>query len=248
MKKMIHLVLLLIADCSVGPAPSIVVLISANAEWRVIRAAYPDAHYKSTPWGEYFEKEIPIATGARRVLFFHEGWGKVAAAGATQYAIDRWNPEVLINLGTAGGIAGSVQRFEILLIQKTIIYDIREAMGDSAQAIRDYSTTIDLNWLKTPASVRKAVMVSADRDLVPAEIASLRKNYQAIAADWETGAIAYTCQRNGKKLLILRGISDLVNEKSGEAYGKPEVFVNGTEIVMKKLLNGLPEWLTLVGP
>lgn len=224
----------------------IVVLISANAEWRVVKSVYPDANYQTTPWGEYFEQAISTANGKQPVLFFHEGWGKVAAAGATQYAIDRWNPELFINLGTCGGFEASVKRFEILLIDKTIIYDIKEAMGDSKEAIQDYSASIDLSWLHAPDSIRKTLLVSGDRDLVPSEIPSLKENYNAIAGDWETGAIAYTCQRNKKKLLVLRGVTDLVNEKGGEAYGKPEVFINGTEVVMRKLLTDLPAWLTII--
>jgi len=170
----------------------------------------------------------------------------VAAAGATQYAVDRWNPDVMINLGTCGGFEGSVERFEILAIDKTVIYDIKEAMGDSEEAIRDYSTNLDLSWVTIPDSIQKTILVSADRDLVPAEIEELKTKYSAIAGDWETGSIAYTCQRNNKKLLVLRGVTDLVNNAKGEAYGKPEVFQNGTEVVMTKLLEDLPTWLNRI--
>jgi adenosylhomocysteine nucleosidase len=221
----------------------VVVLVSANAEWRVVKSVYPNENFKSTPWGEYFEKEITTSAGNRSVTFFHEGWGKVAGAAATQYAIDRWNPDVMINLGTCGGFEGSVKRFEILAINRTVIYDIKEAMGDSKEAIEDYSTNLDLSWVSIPDSIRKTILVSADRDLVPEEIEGLKNNYSAIAGDWETGAIAYTCQRNKKRLLALRGVTDLVNGIGGEAYGKPEVFQNGTDVVMKKLLNDLPLWL-----
>ena len=245
----ISIILILAAlGCTNQQAPKnkVIVLISANAEWRVVKSVYPNERYQSSPWGEYFEKEIQTSKGNEMVTFFHEGWGKVAAAGATQYAIDRWNPEILINLGTCGGFEGSVNRFDILLIGKTVIYDIKEAMGDSKEAINDYTTTLDFSWLTVPDSIKKSILVSADRDLVPEEIESLKKNYSAIAGDWETGAIAYTCQRNKKKLLVLRGVSDLVSDKGGEAYSKPEVFQNGTEVVMMKLLHDLPRWMDAI--
>jgi adenosylhomocysteine nucleosidase len=246
MKSLVFIALLLLAACTPKSETKIVVLISANAEWRVVKSVYPNENFQKTPWGEFFEKDITTAKGNVPVIFFHEGWGKVAAAGATQYAIDRWNSEIFINLGTCGGFDGSVKRFQTLLIDRTVIYDIKEAMGDSKEAIADYSAELDISWIAAPDSIRKTILVSGDRDLVPEEIESLKQNYNAIAGDWETGAIAYTCQRNKKKLLVLRGVTDLVNATAGEAYGKPEVFQNGTEIVMKKLLNVLPLWLNEV--
>lgn len=245
MKKFFVLVLLGLISCEKKESSRVVVLISANAEWKVIRSLFPNEKYQPTPWGEFFQTTIESAKGKTPVVFFHEGWGKTAAAGATQFAIDKWNPEFFLNLGTCGGFEGKINRYEIVLVNKTIIYDIKEAMGDSKEAIDDYATDIDLSWIKTEAadSVTQTLLVSADRDLVPEEISALKENYKAIAGDWESGAIAYTCKRNKKKLIILRGVTDLVNSKGGEAYGNNQVFENGTEIVMKKLIRQLPVWM-----
>lgn len=195
----------------------------------------------TSPWGEYFFKEFEN----ERVLVFHEGWGKVAAAGATQYVIDQFNPEFLINLGTCGGFEGDVERNEIILADRTIIYDIAEAMGDSKEAIGDYSTVIDLSWLGKdyPRPVRKSLLVSADKDLRPDEINFLKKEYHAVAGDWESGAIAYTAAKNHKKILILRGVTDLVGTQKAEAYGNIGLFAERTEKVMKKLFDDLPLWI-----
>ncbi len=61
--------------------------------------------------------------------------------------IDKFNPEILIHLSTYGGFEGSINRLDIILANKTVIYDIIEAMGDSKEAIADYTTKIDLSWL-----------------------------------------------------------------------------------------------------
>ncbi len=223
-----------------------IVLISANAEWKVVRDYFEGETIERSPWGEYFMMELPSGGSSEQVLFFHGGWGKVAAAGSTQYCIDRWHPGYIINIGTCGGFDGDIRKLDVVLVDKTIIYDIEEAMGDSQEAIRDYSTVIDLSWLgdRFPKPVTKTLLVSADRDIVPAEIARLKTKYHAVAGDWETGAIAYTCARNKQRVLILRGVSDLVHPQSGgEAYQNTSVFVIGTEKVMKKLLEDLPAWL-----
>ncbi|MFM8348996.1 MAG: hypothetical protein ACKOAR_13225, partial [Bacteroidota bacterium] len=65
----------------------------------------------------------------------------------------------------------------------------------------------------------------------------------AVAGDWETGALAHVASRNNKQLMILRGISDVVSTKQGEAYGNLELFVQRTDTVMRKLMRDLPVWI-----
>jgi adenosylhomocysteine nucleosidase len=233
------------AVTATASTPHAVVIVSANTEWKVVKAIFPEARTEPTPWGESFEHVFDITGKPTRVVIFHGGWGKVAAAGSAQYAIDRWKPRYVINLGTAGGFAGSIERHAVVLANRTVIYDIKEAMGDSAEAIADYSVDLDLSWLPQPypSSVTTTLLVSGDRDLVPVELADLATKYKAVAGDWESGAIAYTCARNKQRVLILRGITDLVNPAGGEAYGNMAVFAEGANIVMRQLFAALPAWL-----
>lgn len=214
--------ILLFCTREAGAQARYAVIVSANAEWAVVKAYYPHEKRSPSPWGEYFFRDI----AGQRVLFFHEGWGKVAAAGATQYVIDNFKPKLLINLGTCGGIEGKVKVNDVILAEETIIYDIAEAMGDPREAIQDYTTAIDLSWLRDPLPVKvmRARLVSADKDLRADEIERLKNEYQAIAGDWESGAIAYTAKRNDVKLIILRGVSDLVHAQKGETDGNLNLF------------------------
>jgi adenosylhomocysteine nucleosidase len=225
--------------------PKAVVVVSANTEWRVVKAVYPDARLEQTPWGEAFERALDVGGRPARVVFFHGGWGKVAAAGSAQYAIDRWRPAYVVNLGTCGGFAGAIEKHAVVLADRTVIYDIKEAMGDSAEAIADYTVALDLSWLTgpPPSAVKKTLLVSGDRDLVPSELGELAARYGAVAGDWESGAIAYTCARNRQRVLILRGVTDLVGQGGGEAYGNMAVFAEGADVVMRRLLGELPAWL-----
>ena len=225
-----------------------VVLISANAEWRPVRAHFPDAPPVATPYGEALNVTLPAAGGRpSAVVLFHGGWGKIDAAASTQYAIDRWRPSLLLNLGTCGGFAGDVAAGTLLLADFTLVYDILEQMGDADEALAYYAKEIDLSWLRgpLPLPVRRELLISADRDIVGAEIADLRARFGAIAADWESGAIAHVAARNGVRCLILRGVTDLVSADDGEAYGRPEVFVARTAEIMAQLLDSLPGWLAV---
>jgi adenosylhomocysteine nucleosidase len=239
----------------------IVVLISANAEWQVVRAFFPAAVAESSPLGDWFVAEMPAprpapagwetgGTPRPSVLFFHSGWGKIAAAASTQYVIDRWQPDLLINLGTCGGFAGAIEQGTIVLAKRTLVYDIIEQMGDADEAIAHYATTLDLAWLgeDTPQPIQRALLVSADRDLVVGELPELRARFGAIAGDWESGAIAYVATRNNVRCLILRGVTDLVGEGGGEAYDSTmELFRQRTRDVMTRLLEALPAWVACAG-
>lgn len=239
------ILLLLLVSCRSDEKIEKVIMISANAEWKVVREVFPEETTLHSPWGEYFLKTLPVGNSEETVVFIHGGWGKVAAAGSTQYCIDRWHPGYLINLGTCGGFEGVVQKYEVILVDQTVIYDITEMMGDYQQAIDDYSVSINLDWLRQPypAPVFKTILVSGDRDINPAEIPNLYAHYHAVAGDWESGAIAYTCAKNDQRVLILRGVTDLVSQEKGEAYGDTIVYAQGTNTVMKKLLKDLPLWL-----
>jgi adenosylhomocysteine nucleosidase len=220
------------------------VLISAGAEWRAVKELYPNLAIQSYPFGEF----AGLTVNGQSALLFHGGWGKISAAASAQYVIDHFQPELLVNLGTCGGFEGSIERGRIILVEKTIVYDIIEQMTDADEAVEHYSTKLDLSFLPriVPSPVMRAPLLSADRDIVAGDISVLIKKYNAVAADWESGAIAWTAQKNGTKCLILRGVSDLVNPQSGEAYGNYDLFSQRTKEIMRKLFEQLPAWLDAI--
>jgi adenosylhomocysteine nucleosidase len=227
-----------------------VVIISANAEWRVVKELYPNLDIQQSPFGEFSR----LVLDTWHLTLFHGGWGKISAAATAQYVIDHFKPDLLINLGTCGGFAGRIEIGTIMLVERTLVYDIIEQMGDGAEAIEHYSTDVDLSWLDDgrlaihsagsgKSSIVRGLLVSADRDIVVEDIPMLIEKYNAVAADWESGAIAWVSKRNNTRLLILRGVSDLVGGDGGEAYGKIEIFHERTKTVMRELFRQLPEWL-----
>lgn len=218
-----------------------VILVSADAEWEAVKSLLSIQKLEVTPYGEWFVWQI----GELSIPVMQAGWGKTASGGAAQYAIDRWQPEVLVNLGTCGGFAGLVERGEVILAERTVIYDIIEMMTDAAETIGQRAVNIDLSWLKQPLPlpVRRSTLVSGDRDIQMADIPMLVEKYAAVAADWESGSVAWVAQRNGVKCLILRGVTDLVGEGGGEAYGNYGLFVARTREVMKGLVEGFGGWL-----
>lgn len=221
---------------------NIAVIISADAEWMGVKPLFPEALICRFPYGECFQtliNNLPVS-------FFHTGWGKTASAAALQHILDKHNPDLVINLGTCGGFAGVVNPGDLILVERAFMYDIVELMGDPD--ISDYyASTLDLSWLAEPQPfpTRRGVIASADGDLPLNKISDLKAN-SAIAADWESAALAWVARKNNARLLILRAVSDLVSQAGGEAYDNTEIFNERAQAMMKQLVGQLPGWLEAV--
>ena len=219
-----------------------VILISAIAEWDAVKPLFPNANIRHFPYGECFNAIV----GNHSLRLFHSGWGKIASAGAMQYVIDKYSPDLIVNLGTCGGFEGTVEQGDIILVDKTYIYDIVELMGDLDIATY-YASSLDLSWLAQPYPypARRGMIASADSDLPPEKIPFL-KSQGAIAADWESAALAWVAQKNNARLLILRAVSDMVSEQGGEAYNNIEIFNQRAKESMGEMIRQLPDWLDAV--
>ncbi|MGZ9225247.1 MAG: 5'-methylthioadenosine/S-adenosylhomocysteine nucleosidase family protein [Anaerolineales bacterium] len=219
-----------------------VILISAIAEWKAVKPMFPDAKIEYFLYGECFNAVV----GNHSLGLFHSGWGKIASAGAMQYVIDRYSPDLIVNLGTCGGFEGAVKQGDIILVEKTYIYDIVDLMGDP-DIVSYYASSLDLSWLAEPYPypARRGMLASADSDLPPEKIPFL-KSQGAIAADWESAALAWVAKKNTAPLLILRAVSDMVGEQGGEAYNNIEIFNQRAQKIMEELIRQLPDWLDAV--
>ncbi len=237
MKKFIGIFILTISCVSCSKSADFVVIISANAEWKAftkIIKPFDDIYYKS-PYGKWF----PYTINGNKVIFYHGGWGKIDAAGSAQYVINEFKPGLIINLGTAGGFPGKVEKENIVLVNKTITYDIYEKMGDSEEAINYYSTVLSVPRLRKNDDIKISSIVSADQDLMPGNVNILHKKYGAFAGDWESSAIAHVAKKNNVKCYIIRGITDIVYQSGSNTYGNYSEFEKATGIVMKKLIDCL---------
>jgi len=220
-----------------------IILISAITEWIAVKNTLSPGSIQESPFGEFFDTNLD----GMEFTFFHAGWGKTASAGAIQYVIDHFSPTLTINLGTCGGFKGAVELDDVILVERTFMYDIVELMGDFGSVPDYYASNLDLSWLPEPYPypVRRGTLASADSDLPPERISQL-KEQGAIAADWESAAIAWVAQKNSARLLILRAVSDLVSEEWGEAYDNIELFKERTKGIMRRLIEQLPGWVASI--
>ncbi|MEI6289515.1 MAG: 5'-methylthioadenosine/S-adenosylhomocysteine nucleosidase [Chloroflexota bacterium] len=220
----------------------VLILISADAEWQAVKKIFPGIRLENGIYGEWFS----ILSVGHELIYFQGGWGKISAAATAQYAIDHFKPGLIINPGSCGGFYGHIELGTIILVEKTIVYDIFEQMGDAELALENYSTDLDLSWSipPYPLNVQRGLLISADRDIFPGDIDQLNSRFGAVAADWESGAIAWVSKKNNIRCIILRGVTDLVSNVGGDAYNNPGIFIQRTEELMPILIGQLEYWIT----
>lgn len=223
------------------PITPIPVLVSANGEWAAVRAILQPNAIHQTPLGESFGFEL----SGFPCLFFHSGWGKISTASAAQFIIDRYQPDLIINLGTCGGFEGFSTIGETLIVNEVVVYDIFERMDDPIAALKHYQSSNGYSWIKSPLppNTRFARLASADQDVDFSAFDRLTKTHQAVAADWETGAFAWVAARNQTPWLALRSVSDLITRHASETDGEVDLWRSRLERLMGNLLADLPFYL-----
>ncbi|MHB9146694.1 MAG: 5'-methylthioadenosine/S-adenosylhomocysteine nucleosidase [Symbiobacteriia bacterium] len=221
--------------------PDLVVQVSAGLEWRSLlnllgKGALPG---ETTPVGHSVEVVIDTNSGPLAARLLHGGVGKIHSAAAAQYAICTWQPQLLALIGTCGALDPSLRELDVIVASRTIVYDIDAGMGE-ATAARIARFTTGLPALceppHLPPGTRCGTLLTADHDLTQANADQVRQRFDALAADWESGAVARVCAMNRTPCLVLRGVSDIPDADVAGQLGKYE---QNTPPVMERL------WRTL---
>lgn len=143
------------------------------------------------------------------------GLGKVNAAAGTQYAIDHFTPERIVNLGVAGGLDASMSVGQVYSISKCFQcdFDLSDINHTPKGTPNEYdSPFFELsNFPTTQLSNLPTAIVSTgdsfvngdpDRDFVYGEMGAWLR-------DMELAAIAHVCKRAGVRCCALKSVSDV---------------------------------------
>ncbi len=143
------------------------------------------------------------------------GVGKVNAAAGTQYAIDKLGADVIVNIGVAGGLNGSVRIAEIYGIDAAVQYDfdLTQLNGTPLGTLDECKT----NYLPLSVAAGFSLKKLATGD----RFNDSREDYETITRvlgadvrDMEGGAIAQVCMHAGVKCYAFKIISDLAGSGS----------------------------------
>ena len=163
--------------------------------------------------------------------------GSLMAALVAWAAIELLQPDLMINMGTAGGFQSKGAKIgDVYLADKATYHDrefhpIRDAF--KKYSVGDYPVCFDEKWV-TALALKKGIVSSGNRMLlIDADAKQMEKN-QAVAKDMEAAAIAEVTELKNIPIIILKSITDLVDIKQSSHEQFDQNFHLAVEQLIKK--------------
>lgn len=157
----------------------------------------------------------------KKVTIIVSGIGKVNAALSTQFLIDEYSPECILNFGTAGGLKKDVSVAEIYAVSECAQYDFDLSELDNVKRgyIQDYDTVFFRVKSADIPFLNKGILCSGDRFSDSITDYNNIIEMGANVKDMEGGAIAEVCAANDIPLYVVKGITDVYgNNPTAEQF------------------------------
>lgn len=156
------------------------------------------------------------------------GVGKVNAAVCAQTMILKYSPDLIINIGVAGGLSPSLKIGDIAVASAVVEHDMdTTALGDEKGFISGIDsvkmeccgTIVDMLVKAAESiediSVETGIIASGDQFISAREQRNkIINDFGAIAAEMEGGSIGHVCVMNKLPFGVLRAVSDGANDDS----------------------------------
>lgn len=201
-------------------------------------------HLKSTSFDSSVEKNFPfdkaceLIIGNQRVIAIHTSESIRRAARAVDYAIWYHNPKFIINFGTAGALKSEIGSTGIFLAKSIVQYDFDISGGLSAKDAKKLGQpyiapgqheAYDSPFIETNEELRnllkayrpdikEVVVASGNKFVFGEEKERIVSNFGADIADMEAAGILLTCNEENTPSLIIKCISDGVDDTASDYY------------------------------
>lgn len=157
----------------------------------------------------------------KRIVVAMSGVGKTNSAAMTQYIIDKYEVDAIINSGVAGGISNKLNVMDIIISEYVTYHDffpisIMESYVPDRGKIK--ANTILVSIAKKViedmniSNAHYAPICSGDAFVQDEELKNnIHLRTGSVAVDMESASIAHTCSMNNIPFISIRTISDMAN-------------------------------------
>ena len=159
--------------------------------------------------------------GGKDIAVVHCGVGKVYAALLTSFAIRKFKPELVINVGCAGSLNEDIHVGDVVVGNRVADWDVdvpgwqRSIYSDSISFACDGRFSKLVGKVKSDFPVISGHIVSGDQFIYKkSQVKTIKKYFpDALCGEMEGSSVACTCYALSVNVAIVRSISDetLVN-------------------------------------
>ena len=188
------------------------------------------------------------------VVLLQSGIGKVAAAVGTSILLSEYQPDVVINSGSAGGFDSSLNLGDVVISTEVrhhdadvtaFGYDIGQMAGQPAAFKADEKLMAVAEKALAQISLSEGKNVHAVRGLIctgdafvctPERQEFIRKHFPSvIAVEMEASAIAQVCHQFQVPFVVVRAISDVADKESPMSFEEflPLAAQSSSDMVLK---------------
>lgn len=187
------------------------------------------------------------------LCFILSGIGKVNAAIHTQYVIDKYAVDIVINVGVAGSLSNNLNFGDVVVATDLVQHDMNvEAFGiplgqiprmdvfsfKSSECLLEKARQIKVS----ECAVQFGRIVSGDQFIDDKDKALfLVKEFKALACEMEGAAVAHVCHVNEVPFIVIRALSDMAGQGDSDAIHSfnelKDMASVRSALIIKELLN-----------
>ena len=156
----------------------------------------------------------------KEVVAMLSGIAKINATFSTTLLLMKYAPDVVINVGSAGGLHADLQMLDVVVSTRVCQHDldVGRAKGELGGQPRFFEADAKLislaSNLQLPnVRVHTGLIVSGDQFIVAKASSFISKEFpDALAVEMEAAAVGQSCMKANIPFVVIRSISDLTYE------------------------------------
>lgn len=226
---------------------TIAVIGAMEQEVELLRGALQNTKTETIANSEY-------TTGTyegKEVVLLKSGIGKVNAAMSTTILLEKFNPKVVINTGSAGGFDAALKVGDIVISDEVRHHDVDVTafgyeIGQMAGMPAAYKSDEQLmevakQAVKEVGEHNYSVGLICSGDVFmsnPARVEAVRKDFPSMkAVEMEAAAVAQVCHQFETPFVVIRALSDIAGQESSMSFDEflPVAAKHSTEIVLNAI-------------
>lgn len=156
----------------------------------------------------------------KNVVVVKSNVGKVNSSRVCQILIDKFNPSLVINVGTAGSVDSNLDIGNIVVANRLVQYDFDvtpfgRKIGEIENIGEHIEVKKELLELFNDMNVNIGCIASGDKFIVKREEKdNIRNNFNALCIEMEGASIAQVCYLDNIPFLVIRSITDKLDGSS----------------------------------